>query len=204
MKKTIFLYIDAFRYDYLKYTPFLNGLAEQRLRGNLRVEPMHQFEFTIFSGVSPKSHKFWAWYCFNPEQSPYRWIWPWVWILKAIDNKYLRDLFSYGTALLMYLRGKTRFVKIGAIPWQRARFFSAISDKSFIDRSPMEWPMLFDILRQNNFSFVALEWPLVGKSQGVSLRPWLKKEKNIFDYFFILQWMMVNPYNLDIFFQCFF
>lgn len=182
MTKTLFLYLDGFCYDYLKKTPFLKQLSEKGISGNLKVVPLHQFEFSIMSGLSPLNHNLWIWYYYNPQDSPYKWLRYFNWSFQYLDSKALRTVITYLTSLILYLKGRTHFLKIFQIPLRLAPNFSITAQKSYIDQNPMSVPMLFDILRQNKINFLAVEWPLVSNNGKITLRPQLKSDQRILEY----------------------
>ncbi len=182
--KTVFLYLDAFRHEYLKHAPFISNLYDTGLSGPLKVSPLHQFEFTIFSGIDIGRHDQWVWFKYGPETSPFRFIRPFSGLLTKIDaheraRHVLRTAVSYGGAFLNYYRGRTRFLKIAAIPFDKAHLFGVTAKKSFIDRNPMKVSMLFDILRKKGIRYFCSEWPLQSSHEGIKLRPLPKKDASV-------------------------
>lgn len=175
--KTIFLYLDGFGYNYLKYSPFLKKLTKKSLYANLKTEPLHQFEFSIFSSKYQKNHNLIAWYYLNPKKSPFKSSK----ILKLLDNQKTRQLYTYLICLKRFFTGKTKFANIAKIPLDIAPKMANTVDKSFIDKNPTNNPTLFDVLRKNNLQYIAYEWPLKSTNKNIRLSPFTKTNKQLSD-----------------------
>lgn len=185
--KTIFLYLDGFKYDYLERCQFLKKFADKNHSARLKVVPLHQFEFNIFSGSL--DHDLWVWYYLDSKTSPYKWLKPWINILKIFDkNKFLSKIMrmkiTYFSSLIYYFKGRTRFVKIAKIPLDKAPLFSVTAKKCYIDKNPMNKPTIFDVLRKNKTRYLTSEWPLISNQNQIKLKPWIKSEQARLNYLF--------------------
>ena len=121
--KSIFIYLDGMRYDYIYRMLFLKRLFKKSLSGKLKVEPFHQFEFSIFTSKKQSSHNLWVWYYYNPKTSPYKWI---KWLHPFIpfkEKRITRNMLTYLTSIFMFFSGRTRFVKLANIPLNKAYLF---------------------------------------------------------------------------------
>lgn len=187
MDKTVFLYLDGFKYSYLAKTRFLKKLSEKSVYGNTKIIPMHQFEFTIFSGKLPEEHGLWVWYCFDPEKSPYKWTKYFLWLFRPAEKipgmkGLLRFFISGFSSLKMLLKGETRLVKIALIPLEKACLFGISAKKAYIDKKPIESKMLFDYLAENNVKYIASEFPFVSTNGKMELKPLVSTDKKKLDY----------------------
>ena len=196
MRKTLFLYLDGYSYEYLQETPYLAELAQKSLYGNLKVVPLHQFEFTVVTGVPPTEHELWAWYKYDPEGSPYRWMRKCQAPLKCIDRlswirRPFRLVLSYLNNLLVYATGGSRFVKIAEIPFDRAFYFGISAKRAYVDRTPMNIPTMFDLMRKAGLTYLACEWPLKGTNRGISLIPFVRADSRVLEY------ALANSANYD-------
>lgn len=174
--KTVFLYVDGMRYDYVQHMPFLKKLSKSSITSSISLEPLHQFEFPIFTSQHQNNQNLWAWFYLNEKDSPFKWT-------KYFPVKYLnRELITYASALLAYLKGETRFVKIANIPLDKAPLFSAMATRSFVDANPAPNPTLFDVLRKNKVRYLAYEWPLKTTNHLTMLNPLYRSDKAITNY----------------------
>ncbi len=184
MPKTLFLYLDGLGYNFLDKTTHLKEFTKKNGVTKLHAPPLHQFEFSIFSGTY--NHNYWIWFVYNPEHSPYKWIKPFSGIFNAIDKTPLKGPFrgglGYFSAFIAYMRGRTRLVKVYELPYKKMPLFSITASKSFIDKDPMPGrKMLFDVLRERGISYYASEWPLNSTEKKTSMRPFPKHEEKILD-----------------------
>src|SRR5690606_11921978 len=87
------------------------------------------------------------------------------------------------SALLMYIRGRTRFAKVYNIPYNKIHKYGMTAQKSYVDQNPLEGKkMLFDILKEKNINYYASEWPLISTNKKTKLKPLLKNEKKILQH----------------------
>lgn len=174
MAKTVFFYLDGIGYKFLKHMPYLNEIAKRGCELSVEVEPLHQMEFSIFSGKKQKEIDYWTWYYFNPKKSPYSWtkILP-----QSLDKRPIKKIINYLTVLKEYLKGNTHIIPIGDIPLKMLKYFDLTSKKSFIDKNPIEIPTLFDKLRKNKINYYAYEWPLYSTEKKTGLKIIKKKDE---------------------------
>ena len=194
MDKTVFLYLDAFKYGYLAKTKFMKELSEKSICGNTKIIPLHQFEFTIFSGKLPKEHGLWAWYCLDPLNSPYKWMKPFLSLFRPIEKiqnakGLLRFFISGFSSMLMLIRGETRLVKVAQIPLEKACLFGISAKKAYVDKNPMESRLLFDYLREKGISYIASEFPFASENGSKKLDLLLANSEN-YDFLFVHLWKL--------------
>jgi|TARA_Y100000310_G_C20649310_1_gene798476 hypothetical protein len=178
--KTIFLYIDGMRYDYIKRMPFLNDYANHYFNCPVDIEPLHQFEFSIFTSQHQYSHNLWSWYALaaDIDESPFSWL---RYIHSYIPNgPKTRNLITYINAGLQLLKKQTRFVKIGSIPYEVALQLTTTAKKSFIDHRPTCVKTMFDVLHEYDWNFFLIEWPICSTNKRIYLNPLLRKSSNMF------------------------
>ncbi|MBT4175053.1 hypothetical protein HOC80_00185 [archaeon] len=180
--KTVFLYIDAMCFHYTEHMPFLNNLSKRSVTSNIQVEPLHQFEFSIFASQHQKDLDMWAWFYRNPEKSHFKWLKPFAPIIKKIKSNKFRELITYSSALLAYFRGETRFVKLLGMDIEKALQFAPMAQRAFIDQYPAKIKTLFDILREKNIQYTAYEWPLKTTNKTKGLNPFYRSDKAISNF----------------------
>lgn len=184
MPKTLFLYLDGLGHNFLNKTTYLQAFIKKHGVTKLNTPPLHQFEFSIFSGTY--DHNYWIWFIYNPQNSPYKWIKPFSKLFTLIDKTFLKKPFrsalGYFSALITYLQGRTRLVKVYDIPYNKMPLFSITANKSFIDKNALPGKkMLFDLLREKNITYYASEWPLNSTEKKTMMRPFPTKEEKILD-----------------------
>ena len=180
MAKYVFFYLDAVGEKFLKYMPYLSNMGNKGCKSNVEVEPLHQMEFAIFNSQKQKHINHWTWYYFNPHKSLYKWT---KYLPKFCDNIRIKKMINYINVLKEYLKGNSHFVPIGDIPLEKLKCFDLTSKKSFIDKNPIkEIPSFFDILRKNNISYYAYEWPVYSNENKTGMKI-IKKD----DYCFLNQ-----------------
>lgn len=160
--------------------PFLKNFSEHFFCRPVQVEPLHQFEFTIFTSQHQYSHNLWAWFALadHTDRSPFGWLR--YFLPVTPDHPAVRQLISYATAGLQFLRGRTRLVKIGHIPYATALLFTTTAKKSFIDHRPVDVETMFDVLHDFKWNYFLTEWPLCSTNNGIYVNPTLRSNDSIF------------------------
>ncbi|MBD3252187.1 hypothetical protein GF386_00455 [Candidatus Pacearchaeota archaeon] len=175
MTKTIFFYLDAVGYKFIRDMPFINHLGKQGSLTKAEVEPLHQMEFCIFTSQPQKNLNYWTWYYLDSKNSPYKWV---KYLPKIFETPLLKKTINHVTVFKEYLKGNTHMTPIGNIPLSILKKLSLTSKKSFIDKYPVEVPTLFDVLRKEGVGYYCYEWPIYSDEKKTGLKVIKKKDEN--------------------------
>ncbi|HVV01815.1 MAG TPA: alkaline phosphatase family protein [Verrucomicrobiae bacterium] len=72
----LFVFIDACGWEIVKTDPFLRSLAPRRKRLDSVLGYSSACVPSIVSGRWPAEHRNWSYFVYDPERSPFRWLWP--------------------------------------------------------------------------------------------------------------------------------
>lgn len=155
--KTLILWIDAFRPDYLSkdYTPFLYKLSQKYWAASIK--PSFGFsQATWFTGLYPEDH---GELCiFNNQEKKLS-----TFLLNFIPKKFRGHVLNF----IRYLNGKDLFIPI--INLKQMAKFSATRDKYY--HHPYEIKTIFDNFRKNKISYLLYYWPLLIINDKTKLTP---------------------------------
>ena len=157
--KTLILWIDAFRYDYLSedVTPFLFSLVTRFGSGSL--EPVFGYTSigaSFFTGLSPDKHDQLAIYRYGNK--PIR-----NWLLNFLPPSLGNIYFN----LFRYLKQDDNPVYL--IPYKYAKHFSLSQNKYYHHPDALPVKTIFDVFRDQGISFLLYNWPLLADSDGTRL-----------------------------------
>lgn len=160
----LLLYLDAFKYDYLKEAPFLSQLGQKGISGQLEsILAYDGLGATIFSGFYPETHGIWTIFLRDPRSSPFRWTLPLHPLLNLFDFAAQKHyLISSGVSFTIcriskYLSSYTRFPSSVMIPQSRLYEFDLSLKKELHEPHAICVPTLFDILTTMRMRFQVLE-----------------------------------------------
>ncbi len=148
--KTLFL--DGFKLEYLKYTPYLQELSKQCIHGELEVPFGYTSIIASFvTGCHPNKHGIID--VFKKRKKP---------ALFTINNKYLTSAWRYFTNnLYLYSPLETTFNK--------SKYFEPSMHNIWMQKDCLPLPTLFDQLENNGKTFQAIDWPLHFNQRQASL-----------------------------------
>lgn len=156
-KKTLILWIDACRYDYINQMPFLSSLTKRGNFGYLKQVIGYNSIFTSFmTGLYPVSHGQFVAYC-SGEQRP-----------KIGRDKILKFtpnfIAPYYFNLRRYFQGND--FSIPFIPYRYSKSFNVAQDKFYHHQNLYSVKTLLNILDDNKLKFVFYNWPFVYENKG--------------------------------------
>ncbi len=145
----IFIFIDAFKPEYLEKTVFLRELAENNLSGSLEVT----FGFTsiipsLLTGCYPDTHRKIDLFDIDNEAK------------KKSKSKYLVNL------KLLMKNNRFFFTPLNSNYY---KYFKISQDKAWPQKNSLSVKNLFDILEENNKTFVSIDWPNIFVSRKPKL-----------------------------------
>jgi len=168
----IFVVLDAFRWDYLspEATPFLWRLREEGVAVNkVRTASGFTQRTAIFTGAWADVTGHWTMHCFDPENSPFKFLAGKGW-LKWADAVGARLPGTAGrvfegrirSRIYRRARAEARHPATGRIPLNLLRFFSVSEDlKPVQEPGAFRVPSIFDRLHEAGIAFQYLMYPEV-------------------------------------------
>jgi predicted AlkP superfamily pyrophosphatase or phosphodiesterase len=167
--KTLILFLDAFSItDFNEENcPFLYNLARRGAYGQLEIVPScYHTEYSMLSGCLPLKHKIWTWYV-TKENSSFSKVKKIKWLINLFkrNEKMQRKIIDIYINSIRLITGKTRFLKTNKIPLNFLEKFEIAVDKSYVDHNPLPVPTLFDVLRENNIDYSAMDYPTIANNK---------------------------------------
>ena len=159
--KTLILWLDAVRQDYVFSMPYLQSLA-QRWGICPLVPPFGYLSIasSFFTGVGPKKHQRFTVYGRNARCRP-------------IGDTYFRFFPSkigfHAFNLWRAVRGND--FALPSVDWTQARNVCACQERYFHHPNALPVPTLFDFLRQQGLSFAVFQWPFLYSNDRTRLLP---------------------------------
>jgi predicted AlkP superfamily pyrophosphatase or phosphodiesterase len=155
--KTLILWIDACRYDYIRQMPFLSSLAQ---KGNFSyLKPVFGYNSILASfmtGLYPVSHGQFTAYCLDDTKPK---------VGQDRILKFLPDFIaSYYFNLRRYLQRNDFFVPY--VPYKYSKNFNIAQDKFYHHPNLYLTKTLLDILDDNKLKFIFYNWPFIYKNKG--------------------------------------
>lgn len=189
-KKTLVLWLDAFRKDYLNNqdTPFLYSLTREFNIGDLKpVLGYTSIGASFFTGVYPNKHDQFTIYVYGG---------------KTIKNRLLKCLPApmdlYYLNLSRYFVGNDFFVPL--IPHKYLSKFTISQNKFYHHEDALKVNTFFGLLRKNKLRFIGYNYPLIATNNGSKLtiltksndkertNRFLKLCKKQYDFYFLHLW----------------
>lgn len=181
--KTLILWTDAFRHDYIneKDTPFLYSLARKFGYGRLTPSFGYSSGTTFYTGVYPEKHGQFSLFQYGhsiKKVKDYRFL---NYVPDGIKH-YVLDLYRY------YIEKND--LLLPKIDFKRIKNFSLAQEKYYNHRNSVNVPTLFDYLKDNNLSYLVYNWPYVatdrwskltfmtGSNDGAKTKEFLKLIQN--------------------------
>jgi predicted AlkP superfamily pyrophosphatase or phosphodiesterase len=149
--KTLILWLDAFRKDYIseERTPYLHSLIEEFNNGDLKpVLGYNSIGASFFTGSYPEKHDQFTIYCYDEKPND-------LWFLKFIPNR-LRSYFLNSYRYLF--QGNDFFVP--SISWKYYKYFTISQSRYYHHDHALKTKTIFNIFRENHVRFLVYNWPL--------------------------------------------
>ncbi len=161
--------IDAFKPDYLRCTKYLKSIAKESMHGELEsILGFSGITATFLTGTFPKKHGIVSMFDYSPRSSV-----GWVGKYSFLG----RTMLNIAINLNRYLRDQRFFFKIPKMPIKWMKYFDTCLNKAFPQAGSLRVKSLYDILRENDKTFCAVDWPNVIHSKGRSVFMSHSKEK---------------------------
>jgi predicted AlkP superfamily pyrophosphatase or phosphodiesterase len=167
---TVFIIMDGGRADYLspKTMPFLHGLGQRSVHGELETTPGHTQRTALFTGRYPDTSGNFLQFAFDPEQSPYQWTRRLGPIRPLIRAR--RAMYPARAAIERITRwaGNAYHSDPAWIPPKLLPFFRPCEDmKPLHAPDALGAKSIFDLCRERNLRFRYLAHPVSGDDQEV-------------------------------------
>ena len=154
---TLLLLIDAFRADYVQYTPYIRRLTMAGAGGALRECFGFVQQSAYFGGLSPAEYGFSNMYCFDPQNSPFSIARSLPSGLRGEREINLRELIA------KFARGRStafaaHYVSSLQIPIEYLPYFDVVEKWAPWDRRA-GYRSLFTILDEMSIPWYQCSWP---------------------------------------------
>src|SRR3989344_8419371 len=142
------LFLDGFKKEYLKHTPYLRELSKKYIHGGLEVP----FGYTsiiasLITGCHPNKHGVID--VFEKREKPLPFV---------INNRIIVNAWRYITGNL-YLYSPLQANQA------KSRHFKPSMEKMWMQKDCLPLPTLFDTLENNGKTFQAVDWPFTFNSR---------------------------------------
>jgi predicted AlkP superfamily pyrophosphatase or phosphodiesterase len=149
MKKTIFIWIDALREDYLQKMPFLNSLCKKYDSGIL-IPPMgYRTLIDFYTGENATVHNQFAAYGYSGKD-----LKKYNLLKKIVPNKYFYIFLN----LIRYYKKQSL---IQGINLNYINFFEPSNNKNYYLTDSLSVQTIFDDYRKKNKKFLIYDWPQI-------------------------------------------
>jgi predicted AlkP superfamily pyrophosphatase or phosphodiesterase len=195
-KTTIFIILDAFRWDYIseKNTPNLCKMAEDGIYVKKLITSAGFAERTpIFTGTYPDTSGYYTAFSYDPQNSPFKPIRPFSKILSILQKN---DFMNKAVHHTIYKLGKimqkygviNTYMSPALIPFEILPYIGVTEDeKNIFEPNSLKVESIFDILHEEDIRFEYLIHPvadILGNDDAI-LKELLKRSKKENDCFFV-------------------
>lgn len=153
MKTTVFIYLDACRFDYItkSNSPFLFEMAQKGVCKKVRTTAGFTQRTPMLTGSYPSTSGHFTWYLYDPVNSPFRWVKPFG---------FAKELLAYNRFAKWTIRMLTKtmtgnvYPDPAYIPLDLLPYFDASINKFPLEKELGHLPNIFSVCKQKGLEYM--------------------------------------------------
>ncbi|MFC2154073.1 alkaline phosphatase family protein [Candidatus Altiarchaeota archaeon] len=179
-RTTVVIVLDAFRWDYINKedSPKLHAFSREGIYVEKLVSSKGFSQRSVlFTGASPKTSGYFTEFAYDPDNSPFRFIRPFKFLLKHLsDGLFARALKKFVIKPIAEL--KSFHAPSSLIPFEVLDLIALNEDRTPIYASKaLNVETMFDVMREEGKSFEYLMFPVVDGDDDYTMQNVLEKLK---------------------------